>query len=57
MRTRTHMKGGTRADELPHKIRKPSMVFLFFYRFDVLTALSKVSVRKKVVMICCSDAY
>ena len=40
------MKGGTRADELPHKVRKPSMVFLFFYRLDILTILSKVWVRK-----------
>ncbi len=49
------MKGRTRADELPHKVRKPPVVFLFFYWLDVLT--TKVWVRKKELVICRGDAY
>lgn len=36
------MKGDARADELPHKVWKPSVVFLFFYWLDILATLSKV---------------
>jgi hypothetical protein len=57
MRTGTHMKGDTRADEPPHKIRKPSVVFLFFYWLDILTILAKEWVRNKDPVICCGDAY